>query len=52
MGTGVIGFSDGCPGGARSMLAHPGGDYAITEMYSVPDDAWYLQLDLVRDQRP
>ncbi|MFZ4264772.1 hypothetical protein [Streptomyces arboris] len=33
------------------MFAHPSGDYAITEMYSVPDDAWYLELDLVRDQR-
>lgn len=33
------------------MLAHPNGDYTITAMYSVPDDAWYLELDLVRDQR-
>ncbi|MET9621919.1 hypothetical protein ABZZ37_14265 [Streptomyces sp. NPDC006464] len=30
---------------------HPGGDYAITAMYSVPDDAWYLELDLVAGQR-
>ncbi|MFC7220763.1 hypothetical protein ACFQLX_21760 [Streptomyces polyrhachis] len=26
------------------MVAHPNGDYAITAMYSVPDDAWYLEL--------
>ncbi|MFE7032431.1 hypothetical protein ACFU9Y_19150 [Streptomyces sp. NPDC057621] len=30
---------------------HPDGDYAITTMYSVPDDAWYLELDLVAGQR-
>lgn len=30
---------------------HPNGDYAITAMYSVPDDAWYLELDLVAEQR-
>ncbi|MEU6090896.1 hypothetical protein ABZ865_29715 [Streptomyces sp. NPDC047085] len=30
---------------------HPDGDYAITAMYSVPDDAWYLELDLVAEQR-
>ncbi|WP_424888857.1 hypothetical protein [Streptomyces sp. XH2] len=30
-------------------LAHPGGDYAITTLYSVPDDAWYLELDLVAE---
>ncbi len=24
---------------------HPDGDYAITAMYSVPDDAWYLAGD-------
>ncbi|AZQ75017.1 MULTISPECIES: hypothetical protein [Streptomyces] len=30
---------------------HPDGDYAITTMYSVPDDAWYLELDLVAEQR-
>ncbi|MFE2231956.1 hypothetical protein ACFXA4_05190 [Streptomyces sp. NPDC059442] len=30
---------------------HPGGDYAITAMYSVPDEAWYLELDLVAGQR-
>ncbi|RPE36708.1 hypothetical protein [Kitasatospora cineracea] len=33
------------------MATHPGRDYAITAMYSVPDDAWYLELDLVRGQR-
>ncbi|MGW5062583.1 hypothetical protein ACWEQ2_35625 [Streptomyces sp. NPDC004096] len=32
-------------------LPHPDGDYAITAMYSVPDDAWYLELDLVAGQR-
>ena len=32
-------------------LRHPDGDYAITTMYSVPDDAWYLELDLVDGQR-
>ncbi|MFF5454718.1 hypothetical protein ACFY40_26325 [Streptomyces sp. NPDC012950] len=32
-------------------LRHPDGDYAITTMYSVPDDAWYLELDLVAVQR-
>ncbi|MGC9376591.1 hypothetical protein [Streptomyces sp. MH13] len=30
---------------------HPDGDYAITAMYSVPDDAWYLELDRVAGQR-
>ncbi|WUX42431.1 hypothetical protein OG769_35655 (plasmid) [Streptomyces sp. NBC_01435] len=30
---------------------HPDGDYAITAMYSVPDDAWYLELDLVAGHR-
>ncbi|MFI5963628.1 hypothetical protein ACIA8J_15790 [Streptomyces asoensis] len=30
---------------------HPDGDFAITAMYSVPDDAWYLELDLVAGQR-
>ncbi|MFC8229284.1 hypothetical protein [Streptomyces sp. NPDC057287] len=29
----------------------PDGDYAITTMYSVPDDSWYLELDLVADNR-
>ncbi|MCT2546892.1 hypothetical protein [Streptomyces atratus] len=33
------------------MAAHPNGEYAITAMYPVPDDAWYLELDLVRNQR-
>ncbi|MFD6530948.1 hypothetical protein [Streptomyces sp. NPDC060184] len=30
---------------------HPDGDYAITAMYSVPDDAWYLELDLMAGQQ-
>lgn len=30
---------------------HPDGEYAITAMYSVPDDAWYLELDHVAGQR-
>lgn len=29
---------------------HPDGHYAITSMYSVPDDAWYLELELVAEQ--
>lgn len=33
------------------VFRHPDGDYAITTMYSVPDDAWYLELDLVAGQR-
>ncbi|MFD6326441.1 hypothetical protein ACFWOL_27070 [Streptomyces sp. NPDC058442] len=33
------------------IFRHPDGDYAITVMYSVPDDAWYLELDLVAVQR-
>ncbi|MFD9124566.1 hypothetical protein [Kitasatospora sp. NPDC059571] len=33
------------------MITHPGRDYATTAMYSVPDEAWYLELDLVREQR-
>ncbi|MFC9706066.1 hypothetical protein ACFTWD_35865 [Streptomyces sp. NPDC056943] len=33
------------------MVTHPSRDYAITAMYSVADDAWYLELDLVREQR-
>ncbi|MFG2329200.1 hypothetical protein ACGFMM_06190 [Streptomyces sp. NPDC048604] len=28
-------------------IPHPAGDYAITTLYSVPDDAWYLELDRV-----
>lgn len=32
-------------------VPHPDGAYAITTMYSVPDDAWYLELDLVGEQR-
>ncbi|MFG2946237.1 hypothetical protein [Streptomyces adustus] len=33
------------------VLRHPDGDYAITAMYSVPDDAWCLELDLMSGQR-
>ncbi|MEV4614976.1 hypothetical protein AB0K43_20615 [Kitasatospora sp. NPDC049258] len=33
------------------MVTHPSRDYAITAMYSAADDAWYLELDLVREQR-
>ncbi|MFB7338333.1 hypothetical protein ACFC00_43120 [Streptomyces adustus] len=33
------------------LFPHPDGDYAITAMYSVPDDARYLELDLVAEQR-
>ncbi|MEV8327633.1 hypothetical protein [Kitasatospora sp. NPDC056731] len=33
------------------MPTHPNGDYAITSMYSVSDDAWYLELNLLRDHR-
>ncbi|WDG27978.1 hypothetical protein N7925_06285 [Streptomyces sp. CA-278952] len=33
------------------MFTHLGRDYMITEVYSVPDEAWYLELDLVRDHR-
>ncbi|MFC4035046.1 hypothetical protein ACFO3J_26765 [Streptomyces polygonati] len=32
-------------------IARPEGDYAITRMYSGPDDAWHLELDVVADQR-
>ncbi|MER5208064.1 hypothetical protein [Streptomyces sp. NPDC002825] len=32
-------------------IPHPDGRYAITTMYSVPDDAWYLELDEVAGQR-
>ncbi|MEV3929874.1 MULTISPECIES: hypothetical protein [unclassified Streptomyces] len=32
-------------------LLHPTGDHSITTMYSVPDDAWYLELDLVATRR-
>ncbi|MGW1817819.1 hypothetical protein ACWCQM_30140 [Streptomyces sp. NPDC002125] len=32
-------------------IPSPDGDYAITTMYSVPDDSWYLELDLVADGR-
>ncbi|WP_435973863.1 hypothetical protein [Streptomyces sp. Qhu_M48] len=30
---------------------HPEGDYAITTTYSVPDDAWYLELDEMSGNR-
>ncbi|MGI3199450.1 hypothetical protein ACRJ4W_14075 [Streptomyces sp. GLT-R25] len=33
------------------VLRHPDGDYTITAMYSVPDDAWYLELDLLAKQQ-
>ncbi|MFF9503467.1 hypothetical protein [Streptomyces sp. NPDC014656] len=33
------------------VFRHPDGDYTITAMYSIPDDAWYLELDLVARQR-
>ncbi|MFE5771542.1 hypothetical protein ACFQ7O_24635 [Streptomyces sp. NPDC056485] len=33
------------------VFRHPDGDYTITAVYSVPDDAWYLELDLVAGQR-
>ncbi|MBO1414752.1 hypothetical protein [Streptomyces sp. FH025] len=29
----------------------PDGNYAITTLYSVPDDAWYLELCLAAEQR-
>ncbi|MFI9051006.1 hypothetical protein [Streptomyces sp. NPDC053427] len=32
-------------------IPHPDGAYVITTLYSVPDDAWYLELDLVAGQR-
>ncbi|MFD9291336.1 hypothetical protein ACFWBV_24250 [Streptomyces sp. NPDC060030] len=32
-------------------IPSPDGDYALTTMYSVPDDAWYLELDLVAVRR-
>ncbi|MEU9878052.1 hypothetical protein [Streptomyces phaeochromogenes] len=32
-------------------VPHSNGEYAITAMYSVPEDAWYLELDLVAGQR-
>lgn len=33
------------------VFRHPDGDYAVTAVYSVRDDAWYLDLDLVAGQR-
>lgn len=41
---------DGLTACAMPILA-PNGDYAVTAMYSVADDAWYLELDLVADRR-
>ncbi|MFE6457259.1 hypothetical protein ACFVP0_07360 [Streptomyces cinereoruber] len=32
-------------------IPHPDGRYALTTMYSVPDDAWYLELDEVARHR-
>lgn len=31
-------------------IPHPNGHYAITAMYSVADDAWYLELELAAEQ--
>jgi hypothetical protein len=36
---------------AAMHFTHPDGDFAITSLYSVPDDAWYLELDLVGRRR-
>ncbi|MFE7564075.1 hypothetical protein [Kitasatospora sp. NPDC057500] len=33
------------------LVDPPSGDYAITTMYSVPGDAWHVELELVREQR-
>ncbi|MFD7320223.1 hypothetical protein ACFV9D_03890 [Streptomyces sp. NPDC059875] len=33
------------------LIDHPSGDYALQILYSLPDDAWYLELDLVAEQR-
>ncbi|MFI1660676.1 hypothetical protein ACH4ZU_38080 [Streptomyces sp. NPDC020472] len=33
------------------MSTHPSGRYALTFLYSVPDDAWYVELDEVSGQR-
>ncbi|MFC9488947.1 hypothetical protein ACFTZM_23025 [Streptomyces hydrogenans] len=33
------------------VFRHPDGDYAITAIYSVADDAWFLELDVVAGQR-
>ncbi|MFI6530261.1 hypothetical protein [Streptomyces uncialis] len=33
------------------MATHPNGAYTVTTMYSVPGDAWHLELDLVQGQR-
>ncbi|CAG7643416.1 conserved hypothetical protein [Actinacidiphila bryophytorum] len=36
---------------AAMPIPAPNGDYALTAMYSVADDAWYLELDLVVDHQ-
>ncbi|MFB7452894.1 hypothetical protein [Streptomyces sp. NPDC056194] len=33
------------------MTTHPSGRYGLTFLYSVPDDAWYVELDEVSGQR-
>ncbi|MFJ6406887.1 hypothetical protein ACIQK9_15395 [Streptomyces hydrogenans] len=33
------------------VFRHLDGDYAITSIYSLADDAWYLELDVVAGQR-
>ncbi|MFB7374907.1 hypothetical protein ACFC0D_34285 [Streptomyces sp. NPDC056222] len=33
------------------LISHEGTDYALQILYSVPDDAWYLELDHVADNR-
>ncbi|MEE1757019.1 hypothetical protein [Streptomyces sp. SP18CS02] len=33
------------------LIEHDGGHYAIRIMYAVPDDAWYLELDVTADRK-
>ncbi|WP_328942366.1 hypothetical protein OG259_12740 [Streptomyces sp. NBC_00250] len=33
------------------LITHEGAAYALQILYSVPDDAWYLELDHVADRR-
>ncbi|MEU7035326.1 hypothetical protein ABZ958_16775 [Streptomyces sp. NPDC046237] len=33
------------------LISHEGADYALQILYSVPDDAWYLELDHVAGDR-
>ncbi|MEU6984860.1 hypothetical protein ABZ946_15770 [Streptomyces sp. NPDC046324] len=33
------------------LITHDGADYALQILYSVPDDAWYLELDHVAGNR-